>query len=330
MSITKSFQQLNKKSIFIAGGKGASLGEMILARIPVPPGFVILVDAFDGFLQETDLLMEIASQIKKINFKNINSVDQASNVIRDLIHDASMPKNLEKEILAEFKQLKAKFVAVRSSATAEDSLIASWAGELETYLNTTQKTLIENIKKCWSSLFTPRALFYAFEKKVFKSDHQKKIRARTCKKLADCYPVGVAVVIQKMINSEVSGVCFTVHPVTKNKDQMIIEACWGLGESLVQGIVTPDSYVIEKSSLDLIDVNVNFQEKQIIRSGQGITTVDVLKNKKENQKLSEKQIKELAKICIQIEKHYQTPQDIEWALEKNKFYILQSRPITTL
>lgn len=330
--LTQNFKKISKKDIIIAGGKGASLGEMTQAKIPVPPGFVILVDGFDRFLQETDLLMEIASQIKKINYKNINSVDRASNVTRDLIHDASMPKEIEKEILTEFKKLKAKYVAVRSSATAEDSSIASWAGELETYLNTTQKTLIENIKKCWSSLFTPRALFYAFEKKVFKSDHQKKIRAKTCKQLKDCYPVGVAVVVQKMIESEISGICFTVHPVTKDKNQMVIEAGWGLGEAIVGGQITPDTYVVSKSDWSIIDINISNQEKMIVRTGAagGATEKAVPKDKQDKQKLSGKQIIEIAKLCQKIEKHYGSPQDIEWALEKAKFYIVQSRPITTL
>jgi len=162
----KNFKEINKKDVFIAGGKGASLGEMTQAKIPVPSGFVILVDAFDRYLEETDLVAELASQIKAINFEDINSVDKASNVIRDLINDTPVPKELANIFIKEFRQLNCKYVAVRSSATAEDSAIASWAGELETYLNTSAGNLIDNIKNCWSSLFTPRALFYAFEKKV--------------------------------------------------------------------------------------------------------------------------------------------------------------------
>jgi len=192
---TKTFRELSYRNINIAGGKGASLGEMTKAKIPVPPGFVVLVDAFDKFLEETDLIAEIASQIKQINYQDINSVDRASNVIRDLMRDTTMPEDLEKCFLSEFKKLDAKFVAVRSSATAEDSSVASWAGELETYLNTDKNNLSENIKNCWSSLFTPRALFYAFEKGVITQKGQEKIRAKNCKNLASCYPVGVAGVV---------------------------------------------------------------------------------------------------------------------------------------
>ncbi|MBI4778829.1 hypothetical protein HY797_00020 [Candidatus Falkowbacteria bacterium] len=309
----KIFKQLTYKDVGIAGGKGASLGEMTLAKLPVPPGFVVLAAAFDRFLIETDLGVEIASVLKKVNYKDINSVDKASNIIRDLIHDQAMPADIKKEILAEFKKLKAKFVAVRSSATAEDSSTASWAGELETYLDTTEKNLLDNVKKCWSSLFTPRAIFYRQEKKMLKTK------------------VSVAVVIQIMVESEISGIAFTVHPVTRDKNQMIIEAGLGLGEAIVSGQITPDAYVIDKRDMSIMDINIAKQEIMIIRkAGGGVKNVIVQKAKQEKQKLNGKQIIELAKICFSIEKHYKKPQDIEWAYAKEKFYITQSRPITTL
>ncbi|MDD4332900.1 MAG: PEP/pyruvate-binding domain-containing protein [Patescibacteria group bacterium] len=309
----KTFKQLTKKDTAIAGGKGASLGEMTNTKIPVPPGFVVLADAFDRFLEETDLAQNITAIIEKVNYNDVNSVDKASNVIRDLIHDEKVPEDLKKEIVQEYKKLKCKFVAVRSSATAEDSSVASWAGELETYLNTTEKTLLENVKKCWSSLFTPRAIFYRKEKKMLDTK------------------VSVAVVVQKMVESEISGICFTVHPVTEDRNQMIIEAGLGLGEAIVSGSITPDSYVLDKRNWLMIDTNISEQERKIIRGKNGgINWVKVPKTEQEKQKLTNRQIIELAKICANIEKHYKKPQDIEWALEKGKFYITQSRPITTL
>ena len=309
----KTFKQLSYKDVGEAGGKGASLGEMSRTGLPVPPGFVVLAAAFDRFLEETDLEMEVASALKKVNYKDINSVDKASNIIRDLIHDKVMPADIKKEVLLEFKKLKAKFVAVRSSATAEDSSTASWAGELETYLDTTEKNLLDNVRICWSSLFTPRAIFYRQEKKMLKTK------------------VSVAVVIQNMIESEISGIAFTVHPVTRNKNQMIIEAGWGLGEAIVSGQVTPDAYVIDKWDMSILDINVAKQEMMIIRKqGGGIKHTIVPKPKQEKQKLSGKQIIELAKMCANIEKHYKKPQDIEWAMAKGKIYITQSRSITTL
>lgn len=318
----RSFKEISKSDVRIAGGKGASLGEMTRAGLPVPPGFVVLAAAFDQFLRETDLKQEIEGQLDQVNYDDVSSVERASRVIHDLIHDARFPKDIETEILQEFKKLGAEFVAVRSSATAEDSTVASWAGELETYLNTTKKNLLGNVKKCWASLFTPRAIVYRNEKG-----------------LRDTH-VSVAVVIQKMAQSEVAGVTFTVHPVTKDRDQMIIEACWGLGELIVGGLVTPDSYVIDKRDGTLIDVNVSEQEEMLVRRslGEGGLTrgpagnkkIKVPANKRAKQKLDGKQIRALADICAKIEKHYGFPCDIEWGMEKGKFYILQSRPITTL
>ncbi|NCT00238.1 phosphoenolpyruvate synthase, partial [Candidatus Parcubacteria bacterium] len=309
----KNFKQLSKIDVSIAGGKGASLGEMTRGGMPVPPGFVVVADAFDRFLAETDLDVEVEAILKKVNYKDINSVDKASNIIRDLLADANFPDNIGQAIKKDFIKLGAKFVAVRSSATAEDSSVASWAGELETYLDTIEKTLLDNVKKCWSSLFTPRAIFYRQEKKLLKTK------------------VSVAVVIQKMVESEISGIAFTVHPVTRDKNQLIIEAGWGLGEAIVSGQVTPDAYVVDKRDLSIMDINIAKQEMMIIRkAGGGIKHAAVAKAKLEKQKLNGKQIIELAKICVQIEKHYKKPQDIEWAFAKGKFYITQSRPITTL
>lgn len=308
----KTFKELNYKDVKIAGGKGASLGEMINAKIPVPDGLVVLSAAFDRFLEETDLDVEIAAAVKKVKPKEIDSVEEASEKIRDMIADAEFPKDLGLEIIKDFKKLKTKLAAVRSSATAEDSSVASWAGELESYLNVTKKDLLKYVKKCWSSLFTPRAIFYRFEKK-----------------LAD-KKVLVAVVVQKMIQSEISGIAFTVHPVTKDRNQMVIEAGYGLGEAIVGGKITPDTYIINKSKFEILDKNISEQKMMIIKGKKGTVEAKVPVSKWSKQKLSERQILKLADICDKIEKHYRFPQDIEWALEKGRFYIMQSRPITTL
>jgi pyruvate,water dikinase len=322
----KTFRQLSKKDVGIAGGKGASLGEMTKAGMPVPPGFVVLSGAFDRFLEETEIEADIEALLKKVNHKDVNSVDKASAEIRDLIMEEKVPEDLQREILEAYHQLfkpsprpspKGRggtangFVAVRSSATAEDSSVASWAGELETYLNVTEKNLIASVKKCWSSLFTPRAIFYRFEKKM----HKQK--------------VSVAVVVQKMVQSEISGIAFTVHPVTKDKNQMVVEAGFGLGEAIVGGMVTPDTYVVHKNDFSILDINVSEQTFAIVKTKLGNRNKK-LGNSGGKQKLTGKQIVEIAKICKNIEKHYSKPQDIEWAFEKGKFYITQSRPITTL
>lgn len=312
MEFIKSFKHLSKNDTAIAGGKGASLGELTQVKIPVPSGFVVLSSAFEKFLEETDLGVEIESLLHQVNHKDVNSVERVSVEIRSLIDNAEFPQDIGEEIENEFANLDSDYVAVRSSATAEDSKIASWAGELESYLNTTKSTLLENVKKCWSSLFTPRAIFYRFEKQL----HQNK--------------VSVAVVVQSMIQSEVSGICFTVHPVTKDYDQVVIEAGFGLGEAIVSGKITPDMYVVLKQKWELSDKNINQQHMMIVRKESGNVEKEVSKAEQEKQKLPDDRILELAKICQKIEEHYKHPQDIEWAFAKGSFFIVQSRPITTL
>ncbi|MBU0707352.1 phosphoenolpyruvate synthase, partial [Patescibacteria group bacterium] len=228
--ITLPFERLSIKSVAEAGGKGANLGEMTKAKIPVPPGFVVLASAFSMYLEETDLNVELDASLDELGktISDISSVERQSRKMRSLIEKYPVPDDIRKGIMSSFKKLNAKYVAVRSSATAEDSKAASWAGELETYLFVTEKDVVEAVRKCWSSLYTPRALFYRFEKKL----HKQMIR--------------VGVVVQKMINSKVSGIAFTTHPVTRDPNQMIIEAGWGLGEAIVSGQVTPDAYVIDK------------------------------------------------------------------------------------
>lgn len=312
-NIVLPFVKIRKKDVKLAGGKGASLGEMTYAKIPIPPGFVVLSEAADQFIKEAELDNKILELLKKVNTKSVKSVSQTSLKIRSLIDKAKFSKEIEKVILAEFKKLKVKYVAVRSSATAEDSQSASWAGELETYLFVDQKNLKKSVKKCWSSLFTPRAIFYRFEKKLNKKY------------------ISVAVVIQQMVNSEMAGVCFTVHPVTKDKNQMVIEAGYGLGEAIVGGQVTPDTYVIDKQDDYIVDIGVSEQTKMMVRKkDSGVKTIPVKKSNQSKQKLTGQQITELAQICRKIEQHYKSPQDIEWAYAKGKFYITQSRPITTL
>lgn len=312
MTMIKPFSELRKTDAAIAGGKGASLGEMTNAGIPVPPGFVILAEVFDRFLAETDLTQEVQAQLDKVNHEDMASVENASEVLHSLITSAEMPVDIAAEIVAAHEKLGSEFVAVRSSATAEDSSAASWAGELESYLNTTRDQLLANVKRCWASLFTPRAIVYRTEKNM-KDTH-----------------VSVAVVVQKMVQSEVAGITFTVHPVTRDYHQMIIEACWGLGELIVGGMVTPDGYVIDKRDGTLIDVNVSEQEEMLVRGPEGNRREAVPVDKKEMQKISSEQIRTLGDICQGIEKHYGFPCDIEWAMESGTFYIVQSRPITTL
>jgi phosphohistidine swiveling domain-containing protein len=272
----KSFNQINKDNVSLVGGKGASLGELFNSGIPVPDGFVITTDAFKQF------------------FKQELSAD------------------FIEQLLKSFDELGAELVAVRSSAVAEDSGSASWAGQLDSYLNTKREDLLDRIKDCWNSIKNERALEYADQNHIPKED------------------LLVAVVIQKMVKSDSSGVLFTVNPMNNNYKEVMIEACYGLGELLVQGMVTPDNYLIDKKTGELKNISLNTQDKMLIHESGENREVDVISSKKGEQILTEHQIKELVNLGKRIEEHYQCPQDIEWAIEKDTVYIVQSRPITTL
>ena len=275
---TVSLNDCSAQDVARVGGKGASLGEMLHAGIPVPPGFVVTTVAFEEFF-DSQKLSDVFSQ----------------------------------EVMGEYDRLGSPpLVAVRSSATVEDSKNASWAGELETYLNTTKEHLLENIQRCWASINSPRAQAYSKKHSVVK--------------------LSMAVVVQEMIQSVVSGVVFTVHPVTQDPNQMIIEAGWGLGEAIVSGSITPDSYVADKRDWQIIESTVSAQEKQLVYASVSRKNKwsEIPPQQQIRQKLSQDQIIELAKLCSKIERHYGFPCDIEWARAGGKFYITQSRPITTL
>lgn len=276
MAILLPFNQISKNDVPLVGGKGASLGEMTSAGVPVPPGFVVTTEAFT------------------------------------LYNKQEIPLDIQEQILKAYDELGAERVAVRSSAIAEDSSTASWAGQLESYLNITRSNLIENIRECWKSIKSERALAYAAEQNLPED------------KLA------VAVVVQKMVDSESAGVMFTVNPITKNTEEIMIDAGFGLGELLVQGMITPDDFVVDKGTLEIKDRNVNTQDNMMVYQNGETIEVEVPGEKKSQPALNDEQIKQLAQLAKKIEDHYQTPQDIEWALENDKLYILQSRPITTL
>ena len=290
MIFTKKIIQLSKNDRKIAGGKSIYLGEIMKMGILVPKGFVVLAPAFDKFLEQNNLDKKIKKLLRKINSDNKQSINKISKEIDNLIIKTAVPKDMAAQIGKEFLWLKKNYVAVRSSAIFEDSSTSSWAGELESYLNTTKINLLNNLKKCWASIFGPKAISYKFNNVLNKNNFS------------------VAVIVQEMIQSEISGVCFTVHPVAVDYNKMVIEAGSGLGEIITEGIVTPDTYIVDKKNKLISDKHINQQK----------------------QKMTDAQILKLSEICRKIEKHYKAPQDIEWAFAKNKFYILQSRPITTL
>ncbi len=312
MVFTTDLKDVTSKDVLIAWWKWASLWEMTQAGIPVPWWFVVNASTFDHFLETTSLNVEIEAILGTVNHKTISTVENASEKIQSLILSIAMPKDIEKEIYERFMSQKLQYVAVRSSATAEDWVTHAWAWQLDSYLNITRENIIEKVRHCRASLFTPRAIFYRFEKDLQKNH------------------ISVAVVVQKMIQSDFSGIAFSVHPITQDKNQMIIEAWYGLWEAIVSWAVTPDSYVIRKHDMEIESINVNHQKKALYRSTNSWNEWHDLWEKGKNQIVSHDQILELAKIILLIENHYGFPCDIEWAYEWGAFYIVQSRPITTL
>ncbi len=311
------FNDLSKEDVGLAGGKGANLGELVRAGLPVPPGFVVTSEAYRRFLKEGKIWDKIQKILENTDVDKTKELQEASKKIRELIMHSSMPEDLKLKIKEYYKKLSngEEFVAIRSSATAEDLPGASFAGQQETYLNIRgAENVVKNVQKCWSSLFTPRAIFYR-EKKGF--EHEK---------------VAIAVVVQRMINADKAGVMFTIHPATGEKDKIVIEGAWGLGEGVVSGTVTPDHYVVDKNTGEILEKEVALKEVMFVRDKRTGETVkkEVPEKKRNKRVLNEKEIKELANFGKIIEEHYEFPQDIEWAIEGKNIYILQSRPITVL
>ena len=331
-------EEVDKSQVGLVGGKGANLGELINAGFPVPYGFIITAEGYFEFIRFNRLEKKIQELLANVDIENTKQLREASEKIRTLIRNGRFPEDLARKIIEHYHSLEAReekfykkaglwaeiknslkrivhspLVAVRSSATAEDLPSASFAGQQETYLNVKgEHNLLIAVRNCFASLFTERAIYYR-EKQGF--DH---------------FRVGLAAVVQRMVQSERSGIAFTVDPVTSNKRVMVIEAIIGLGEYIVGGKVTPDHYEIDKNTLVIIKKQISKQRLALVRKGGRNVEIKLDRKLGESQKLSDERIIELAMIIRKIEQHYFFPQDIEWAFEKGRFYIVQSRPITTL
>jgi pyruvate,water dikinase len=313
METIKWINDVNKEDIAVAGGKGANLGEMLKNDFPVPPAFIVTADAFWSFLEETKIKDSVFNILRNVNVDEPDDLEKKSGEIKKIIINANMPWTTEVDILDAYRKLDDGFVAVRSSATAEDLPEASFAGQQETFLNVKgEQSLLESVKQCWASLYTPRAIFYR-EKQGFKHEDVK-----------------LAVVVQKMVNADVSGVMFTSDPIT-GKPKVLIEVGYGLGESVVGGKITPDTYVVDQNTLKIEDKNIAVQKIEYVKGEDGKTTeVEVEQWKQDKQKMSDSDIVKLAEIGKRIETHYNEPMDVEWCMENNEIYIVQARPVTTI
>ncbi len=333
MPWTISLDKVDKNSVSLAGGKGANLGEMMKIRLPVPKGFVVTTDSYLAFIRDNNLQEKIEKILGELDVENSDNLVNASAEIQKMIMASQMPPSVENEIVTsyralymadELREISGKAldfirvgrdqlpVAVRSSAVAEDSSSNSFAGQMVSILNVIgPKQLLESVKRCWASLYEPRAIFYHRNSNV-------KMQA-------------IAVIVQRLISADKAGVMFTADPVNSDPTKIVIEAAWGLGESVVSGQVTPDTYTYDRSTKN-VEIQINRKDTMRIRdlfSGD-TKSQPVLPELIEAQVLSMEEISELVSLAEKIENHYGAAQDIEWCTERNRLYVVQTRPITTL
>ncbi len=301
-------EKLSLNDSGIAGSKATTLGEIIKLGMDVPSGFVVSTQTFDTFLNHN----EITSDIFEILLDKNEVYEIKAKKIKKIILKGKFPKKIKKEILSEYKKIPGRNFIVRSSALAEDSLKNSWAGQMESVPITSEKEVVQAIKKCWASAFSQNALWY-------RNSSQKLIKK----------PISIAILIQKMLTPEIAGIGFSAHPYTNDENIIFIEAGLGHGKGLVSGEISPDKYIVDKKNNFLRDIYISKQKKKIIFT-KGVERKITLPEKVgAKQFLKNNDIKILSKNIKEIEKHLDYKVDIEWLKHKNKVYILQTRPITT-
>ncbi len=313
------FADVGANDVAIAGGKGANLGELTRRGAPVPPGFIVTVAAYTRFMERGDLRQDVRESLAGADVNDAAALAAAAERAQAVILAAPMPRELAAEIIAAYSKIGQGVVAVRSSATAEDTPDASFAGQHRTFLNVSGADgVVQAVKGCWASLFEARAIFYRAERGY------------------DQLGAGMAVPVQRMVQSKVSGVMFTVDPINGDRSRLLIEAIYGLGEAVVSGEATPDSYVVDKRTLDVLHSLVTPQPWKLVRNpragpGEPLNVkVDVSADEGSHQKLSNSEVQELARFGLTLERAYGYPLDIEWAYEDGQFHIVQSRAVTTL
>ncbi len=311
------FSEIRKGNLAEVGGKGANLGEMASVGLPVPGGFVVTSGAYFSFIEHNNIGKVIQEMTSDLNIEDNDKLNQASDVIKTRILSGEIPSQLRNDILTAYRGMikngREPYVAVRSSATAEDLPEASFAGQQSTFLNVKgAEDCVQMVKECWASLFEPRSIYYRTENKF---DHLK---------------VGLAAVVQEMVQSEKAGVMFTIDPMSQDRNKISIEAAYGLGEVVVSGSVTPDRYVVDKNTFKMDVKDIAQQTWMLVKVNDKNAHMNVREDMQSRQKLTDQQIIGFAQLGKKIEQHYGKPQDIEWAVADNKLFIVQSRPITTL
>jgi pyruvate,water dikinase len=315
----RRFDELSRADVPFAGGKGANLGEMTLAGLPVPPGFVVGAPAYAAFCDESGLRARLAAELDDLDVDDTEALAAAAARARALVAEAPMPEWLEVAIATAYGELEDDDgpapVAVRSSATAEDTESASFAGMNETFLNVRgASNVVDAVRRCWASLFGGRTIFYRAKRGFSQAD------------------MDIAVVVQRLVPSTRAGVMFTIDPASGRADRIVIEGSYGLGESVVSGSVSPDRYVVEKPSLSIVSREVKAKELTIEAEPGGGTATRLLSPEESRRAvLDDSEVHRLAELAMRVERHYGAPQDTEWAFdEAGCVYMLQSRPVTSV
>jgi pyruvate,water dikinase len=315
--ITRTFAELSRADVPYAGGKGANLGELMRAGLPVPPGFVIGAPAYAAFCDSGGLRGRIAARLASLDTADTGALAEASRDVRGMMHDEPMPEDVEVAIREAYAALAGKDgpVAVRSSATAEDTESASFAGMNETFLNVRgADALVDAVRRCWSSLFGQRVIAY----RAFRDLGQAEM--------------DIAVVVQRQIPATRAGVMFTIDPATGAEDRLVIESALGLGESVVSGRVSPDRYVVEKGTQAILARDVRVKRLAIeVAAGGGTVAREPTGKEALEPALTDGEVREIAELGTRVERHYGAPQDTEWAIDaEGRIWMLQSRPVTAV
>src|SRR5215208_2573222 len=316
MTYTAWFNEIRRDDIALAGGKGANLGELSRAGLPVPPGFVLTTAAYDAFVEVKEIGDAIVKLASVPRADDPAAFEEVAQRIHALFSGGKVPEKMAGEIRSSYEKLDEDpetAVAVRSSATAEDLAGASFAGQQETFLNVRgAEALMQAVKNCWASLWTARAMAYRARQGISPET------------------VSLAVVIQEMVPSDAAGVMFTANPANGRRNEAVVSAAWGLGESVVSGSVTTDDIVVDKDSGRVISCDTADKEVMTVYTESGTEEQPVPEARRREAVLDDEGVAELVSYGVRIEDHYDTPQDIEWALSDGELFILQARPITTL
>jgi pyruvate,water dikinase len=324
MSYTEKLKDLDKNSLPLVGGKNASLGEMIHAEIRVPPGFAVTTTCYEEFITRTGITARMYELLSGLQLGNVDAVHKASEEVQKLIRGEAMPQDMRSAITDAYGELCLESaeedlpVAVRSSATAEDLPTASFAGQQDTHLWVMgADRVLQRVQDCWASLFTPRAVSYRIKNDF---PHEK---------------VFISVGVQKMVNAKCAGVMFSLNPTDGDPSKVVIEGAWGLGETVVGGTVNPDRFTVDKVLMEANEKNISTKHVACVFDPEN---GEVMEAELDPEKacrccMEDREVKELAKLALEIEKHYGVPMDIEWAIDEaldfpENVFIVQARPET--